>query len=102
MCTAIECPPTPPISNGSMISYAPDNTRNFSLGTIATYSCMIGFSLVVSEVRTCMEDDAYGGTDAIGIWVGQPPTCTRKLVFMRINGYKVLLCAQPPTCVRKL
>ncbi|XP_064386526.1 sushi, von Willebrand factor type A, EGF and pentraxin domain-containing protein 1-like isoform X2 [Halichondria panicea] len=75
-CVPIECPPTPPISNGSMISYAPDNTRNFSLGTIATYSCMIGFSLVVSEVRTCMEDDAYGGTDAIGIWVGQPPTCT--------------------------
>ena len=76
MCTAIECPPTTPISNGGMISYATDNTPNFALGTIATYTCMTGFSLVVSEVRTCMND---GGTDAIGTWIGEPPTCVRKL-----------------------
>ncbi len=76
MCTAIECPPTPPISNGGMISYATDNTPNFALGTIATYTCMTGFFLVVSEVRTCMDD---GGTDTIGTWIGEPPTCVRKL-----------------------
>ncbi len=64
--------------NGT-ISYSPDMTANFALRTEATYSCNIGFFLVVFErnkVRTCVED---GGTDAIGMWSDDPPTCVRKL-----------------------
>ncbi len=76
--TTIECPPTPPITHGSMISYAPDNAPNFSLGTVATYSCITGFFLVVSEVRTCMDDN---GMDAIGVWIGEAPTCVGKLCY---------------------
>ncbi len=76
MCTAIECPPPPSISYG-MTSFTPDITANFSLGTVATYSCITGFFLDLSEgeVRTCMED---GGADAIGMWSDDPPTCVRK------------------------
>ncbi len=76
ICTAIECPRTPPITHGGMISYTTENTPNFALGTVATYSCITGYFLVVSEVRTCMDDN---GMDAIGIWIGEPPTCVRKL-----------------------
>ncbi len=78
MYTAIECPSPPPITHGGMILYAPDNTPNFALGTIATYSCIIEYFLVASEARTCMDDD---GMDAIGIWIGEPPNCVRKLRY---------------------
>ncbi len=62
-----------------MISYTTDNTPNFALETVATYSCITGFYVVAAEVRTCMDDD---GMDAIGIWIGEPPTCVRKLEWM--------------------
>ena len=73
--TAIECPPLLAITNGT-ISYSPDVTPDYDLGTNATYTCEAGFYLEGNEVRVCMDDD---GMDAIGVWSGQEPSCVRKL-----------------------
>ena len=73
--TAIECPPLPTITNG-MISYFPDVTPDYDLGTNATYTCEAGNHLEGSKVRTCQDDD---GMDAIGVWSGQELSCVRKL-----------------------
>ena len=74
---AIECEPLPVIANG-VITYAPDSVQNYSLGTVATYSCNAGFSLDLSdgsETRTCLDD---GDSDAEGVFDGQAPTCVCK------------------------
>ena len=74
---AIECEPLPAIVNGS-ISYSSVGTPNYSLGTVATYSCNTGFSLDLSagsETRTCVDD---GDNDVEGVFIGQAPTCVRK------------------------
>ena len=59
--------------------YSSNGTSNYSLGTVATYSCNPGFVLDLSsdgsETSIC-EDD--GDDDAEGVFTGQPPTCTRK------------------------
>ena len=59
-----------------MITYAPDNTPDFDIGTVATHTCNVGFALV-GEVgtRTCFEDDSQ---DIPGVWSGSAPTCERK------------------------
>ena len=65
------------IANG-VITYAPDNVSNYSLGTTATYSCNAGFSLDLSagsETRTCVDD---GDNDAEGLFTGLAPTCVCK------------------------
>ena len=74
---AIECEPLPVIANGA-ITYAPESAQNYSLGTIATYSCNVGFSLDLSggsETRICVDD---GDNDAEGVFNGQAPTCACK------------------------
>ncbi len=43
---------------------------DYDVGTLALYSCDIGFILVGSEAQLCV-----GG----GIWAGQPPECQRKI-----------------------
>ena len=66
------------IANGIMITYAPDSISNYSLGTIATYSCNAGFSLDLSagsEIRHCKDD---GDNDTEGVFDGQAPTCICK------------------------
>ena len=73
--TAIECPPLPAITNGT-ISCSLDVTPDYDLGTEATYTCEAGFYLEGNEVRVCMDDN---GMDAIGVWSGQEPSCVRKL-----------------------
>ena len=75
---AIECHPLLSIANG-IITYTPDNTSNYVLGTVATYSCNAGYVLALSvgsETRTCMEND---NVDVIGDFDGQAPTCIGKL-----------------------
>ena len=82
--TAIECEPLPVIANG-VITYALDSIQNYSLGTTATYSCNVGFSLDLSagsETRTCVDD---GDNDAEGVFNGQAPTCVRKST--KYTGY---------------
>ncbi|XP_064386513.1 sushi, von Willebrand factor type A, EGF and pentraxin domain-containing protein 1-like [Halichondria panicea] len=70
-CEVIMCPPLLTITNGT-ISYSPDVTPDYDLGTEATYTCEAGFYLEGNEVRVCMDDD---GMDAIGVWSGQEPSC---------------------------
>ncbi|XP_064386053.1 sushi, von Willebrand factor type A, EGF and pentraxin domain-containing protein 1-like [Halichondria panicea] len=81
-CEAIACPPLLTITNG-MISYFPDVTSDYDLGTEATYTCEAGFYLEGNEVRVCMDDD---GMDTIGVWSGQEPSCVRSTA------------APPPSC----
>ncbi len=71
----IVCPPLPAITNG-MISYSPDDTPDYDLGTNATYTCEAGFYLEGNEVRMCVEDH---GMDAIKVWSGWEPSCACKL-----------------------
>ena len=58
-----------------MITYVPDITIYFEIGTVATHVCDDGFSLVGDMTRTCMDDDQ---ADTIGVWSGTAPTCLRK------------------------
>ncbi len=77
-CIAIVCSPLPTITNG-MISYSPDVTSDYDLGTEATYTCKAGFYINTTganQVRRCVDDD---GMDAVGGWNGQEPSCVRKL-----------------------
>ena len=78
----IECSPLPTITNGT-ISYSPDVTPDYDLGTKATYTCEAGFYLEGSEVRVCMDDD---GMDTIGVWSGQQASCVRKLSVKAVSN----------------
>ncbi len=75
---AIVCRTLSNITNG-VITYAPNTTPNYDLGTVATYACTPGFvldlSLGGSEMRTCVDDN---GLDAIGVFDNQEPRCIRK------------------------
>ena len=77
-CTVIQCSPLMAITNG-VITYDPDITPNYDLGTVATYDCDTGFvldlSLGGSEMRTCVDDN---GLDAIGVFDRQAPRCIGK------------------------
>lgn len=64
-CTAITCSALPSIANGS-ISYP--SSQNW--GSVATYSCSPGYTLVGGNTtRTC------GGVSNPGTWSGSAPTC---------------------------
>ena len=67
-----QCPELPPIENGS-ITYDPDMTPDFDIGTDATYECDPGFILVGVMVRNCTV-----AIDGTGEWSEEPPTCERK------------------------
>ena len=76
--TAIICRTLPDIPNG-FITYAPDTTPDYDLGTVATYACNPGFvldlSLGGSEMRTCFDDIE---NDAEGAFDRPAPRCFRK------------------------
>ena len=59
------------ISNGA-ITYNPNMTSPFDIGTVATYSCNAGFHLSGSFTRTCVTS----GT--LGVWTGTAPLCLGK------------------------
>ena len=48
-----------------MITYAPDTTPDYSVGTIATYVCDDGFNLVGDMTRVCQSDSTFSGTDPV-------------------------------------
>ncbi len=62
-----------------MITYNPDVDPNYSLSTVATYTCNVGYTFEgttsTTVVRTCEDDD---GMDAVGVFSGQEPRCVRK------------------------
>ena len=76
--TAIKCPPLDSIGDG-VITYTPENTPDYNLDTVATYSCNGGFFLDLSiggsVTRTCVDDL---DNDAEGVFDRQAPRCVRK------------------------
>ncbi len=65
--TAVECPALPLIPNGN-ITYGPDMTADFAVGTVATHTCNEGYLLLGSETRECL----VGGR-----WSSLTPVCQR-------------------------
>eukprot|EP00731_Ephydatia_muelleri_P015162 Em0008g882a len=59
-CDQILCPTILPLHNGQVFG------SGTSIGSIATFSCNAGYSLVGSNMITCQND---------GMWDGAPPTC---------------------------
>ncbi len=55
------CPPLPTITNG-MISYSPDVTPGYDLGTEATYTCVTGYTLTGDVTRTCQANGTWSWT----------------------------------------
>ncbi len=76
--TAIECDELESLENG-VITYGPDRTAPYSLGTIANHTCNPGFILVGDPMRMCIEVDENGEFDR------EPPTCIRKKYVKIIN-----------------
>ena len=76
--TAIICRTLPDIPNG-FITYAPDTTPDYDLGTVATYACdtefVLDLSLGGSETRNCVNDM---DNDAEAVFDRQAPRCVRK------------------------
>ena len=73
------CPPLS-ISNGS-ITYGPDMTADFDVGTIATYTCNDGYRLSGFETRECV----LGGR-----WNRLPPVCIGTLGSEKVNFIKCM------------
>ena len=70
-----QCPELEPIENG-FITYDPDMTPDFDIGTIAIHQCDPGFILVGAMFRNCTV-----GIDGTGEWNENPPTCERKVIY---------------------
>ncbi len=72
VCSAL----TTPVNHGQ-ISYSPDTTNPFDVGTVATYSCItnFGFGLTGDPTRTCVDGDRL---TTAGMWDGVAPTCDSK------------------------
>ncbi len=65
-----------------MVSYAPDMTANYSVGTVATYTCDPGFRFVPgvgNQMRHCESIEEQEGTGEIrSDFNGTEPRCERK------------------------
>ena len=80
-----QCPPLSEIANG-IISYFPDNTPDYNIGTVAFYSCNQGYELRGGNViRTCADADGRGGA-----FIEQAPTCERKQLNACAVNAKIL------------
>ena len=55
-------------ANG-MISYNIGTASQRPVGTVATYTCDTGYTLIGGTTRTCVNG---------GVWSGSVPTCQRK------------------------
>ncbi len=77
---AILCPTLVPPTNG-MIRYDMDMTIPFDYQTMATYSCVAGFTLADGDtVRTC-----EGSSEGSGAWSGKGPICQGILDFQYLE-----------------
>ncbi|XP_064387511.1 uncharacterized protein LOC135335851 isoform X2 [Halichondria panicea] len=59
-----QCLPLPEIANG-MISYLPDNTSDYDVGTTAIYLCDDGFFLSGDITRDCQSDGIFSGMEPV-------------------------------------
>lgn len=73
MCTEL----TDPMDG--QINYSTDSVTPFEFGTVAAYSCNLGYELDGNPTRTCGGD----GTSPNGTWSGSAPAC--------LGQYHVLL-----------
>ncbi|XP_064384964.1 uncharacterized protein LOC135333878 isoform X2 [Halichondria panicea] len=95
-CEAVTCPELNLINNG-MITYSPDTTSSFGIGTTATYSCADGHVLSGSDTRMCEGD----GSSTRGVWSGNAPICSDvfcSTLFDPTNGHITFL-VDPSTLV---
>ena len=78
VCTAPQCPSLTAPPNGFV------SVTGTVSGSVATYSCQRGFSLVGSQRRTCRDN---------GVWSGVTPLCQRetKKSLLKISIKKSLL-----------
>ena len=60
--------------NATIYDMSLNDMGYYPYGTVATFSCMIGFGLVGTVNRTCGGD----GSNTTGIFDGSEPTCERK------------------------
>ena len=60
---AVECPILEPPKDGNVLF------TSVRFGTVATYTCHPGFTLIGNEERTCLES---------GLWSGNEPSCRSK------------------------
>ncbi len=63
-----------------MIIYSPDQGSPYSIGTVATFSCLDGFILEGSPNRLCGGDDSTSA----GTWSGVDPVCRGACVQLEI------------------
>ena len=63
---------TPPVLTNGQIIFSNDTTSPYEFGTVATYVCDTGFSLIGETTRTCDGDDS----SPIGMWTGNDPSCS--------------------------
>ncbi len=57
---AAQCPPLTPESN-TMITYGPDTTPEYDVGTVAMHNCTPGFEPNANAARVCQSDGTFSG-----------------------------------------
>ena len=67
----LTCPSLSPPTNGAITFTPGADNSNIGLGSVATYSCNIGYVLVGHTTRTCQS--LYGGASAA--WSGNITIC---------------------------
>ena len=66
----VTCSNLPSLTNGNVDYGDAGSTDNRPVGTVATYTCVPGYTLNGGITRTCGSD---------GMWSGSAPVCQRKL-----------------------
>lgn len=61
------------LGNGTVVITPDSDSSHYDFGSVATYSCNMGFALIGVATRIC--EDTNGGTVTTGTWSGSEPTC---------------------------
>ena len=78
---AIVCPAL--FVNNGVVTYSTENSAEpFVYGTVSTYTCNDGFSLLGSEVRMCEQSSE---------WSGRAPICSGNAIYITLSIW-YLLC----------
>ncbi len=73
--SAIRCPALVALDNAA-VSYSSDVVMSeIDFGTVATFNCSLGFSLVGEPESVCSGD----GSSTVGVFDPDPPICERKI-----------------------
>ncbi len=73
----LTCPSISPPTNGAITFTPGTDNSNIGLGSVATYSCNLGYVLVGHTTRACQS--LYGGASAA--WSLNPPVCQGKYII---------------------